>query len=133
MIGHGSRRCVSTNFTSWRKRSSSRPASLSVPTRLLSVISKLSSRGIPCGSASGTSSSSPSIAVAAPRRRYGERRRFGSLLREELGLDPSPALRELEARVLNDDPTLLQPPVVVTTIGDATTPGRAHQAGWSSR
>ncbi len=28
------------------------------------------------------------------------------LLREELGLDPSPALRELEGRVLNDDPTL---------------------------
>jgi predicted ATPase/DNA-binding SARP family transcriptional activator len=34
------------------------------------------------------------------------------VLREELGLDPSPSLRELEARVLNDDPTLLQPPVV---------------------
>jgi predicted ATPase/DNA-binding SARP family transcriptional activator len=33
------------------------------------------------------------------------------VLREELGLDPSPALRELEARVLNDDPTLLQPAV----------------------
>jgi predicted ATPase/DNA-binding SARP family transcriptional activator len=33
------------------------------------------------------------------------------VLREELGLDPSPALRELEARVLNDDPTLLQPPL----------------------
>jgi len=33
------------------------------------------------------------------------------VMREELGLDPSPALRELEARVLNDDPTLLQPPV----------------------
>jgi predicted ATPase/DNA-binding SARP family transcriptional activator len=32
------------------------------------------------------------------------------VLREELGLDPSPALRELEARVLNDDPTLIQPP-----------------------
>jgi predicted ATPase/DNA-binding SARP family transcriptional activator len=30
-----------------------------------------------------------------------------SLLREELGLEPSPALRELEARVLDDDPTLL--------------------------
>ena len=34
-----------------------------------------------------------------------------TLMREELGLDPSPALRELEGRVLNDDPTLLQPPV----------------------
>jgi predicted ATPase len=33
------------------------------------------------------------------------------LLREELGLDPSPMLRELESRVLNNDPTLLQPPV----------------------
>jgi predicted ATPase/DNA-binding SARP family transcriptional activator len=33
------------------------------------------------------------------------------VLREELGLDPSPSLRELEGRVLNDDPTLLQPPV----------------------
>ncbi|MGB8196932.1 MAG: BTAD domain-containing putative transcriptional regulator [Acidimicrobiales bacterium] len=32
------------------------------------------------------------------------------LLREELGLDPSPALRELEARVLVDDPTLLSAP-----------------------
>ena len=32
------------------------------------------------------------------------------MLREELGLDPSPALRELEARVLSDDPTLLQAP-----------------------
>jgi predicted ATPase/DNA-binding SARP family transcriptional activator len=34
-----------------------------------------------------------------------------TVLREELGLDPSPALRELEARVLNDDPALLQPPM----------------------
>jgi predicted ATPase/DNA-binding SARP family transcriptional activator len=34
------------------------------------------------------------------------------ILREELGLDPSPSLRELEARVLNDDPTLLHPPAV---------------------
>jgi predicted ATPase/DNA-binding SARP family transcriptional activator len=33
------------------------------------------------------------------------------VLRDELGLDPSPALRELEARVLNNDPTLLQAPV----------------------
>ncbi len=33
------------------------------------------------------------------------------VLREELGLDPSPSLRELEARVLNDDPTLLQAPM----------------------
>ena len=33
-----------------------------------------------------------------------------TMLREELGLDPSPALRELEARVLSDDPTLLQAP-----------------------
>jgi predicted ATPase len=32
------------------------------------------------------------------------------LLREELGLDPSPAFRELEGRVLVDDPTLLQAP-----------------------
>jgi predicted ATPase/DNA-binding SARP family transcriptional activator len=31
------------------------------------------------------------------------------VLREGLGLDPSPAFRELEARVLLDDPTLLQP------------------------
>jgi predicted ATPase/DNA-binding SARP family transcriptional activator len=30
------------------------------------------------------------------------------VLRDELGLDPSPAFRELEARVLIDDPTLLQ-------------------------
>jgi predicted ATPase/DNA-binding SARP family transcriptional activator len=30
------------------------------------------------------------------------------LLREELGLDPSPALRALEARILNEDPTLLR-------------------------
>jgi predicted ATPase/DNA-binding SARP family transcriptional activator len=29
------------------------------------------------------------------------------LMREELGLDPSPTMRELEARILNDDPTLL--------------------------
>ena len=36
---------------------------------------------------------------------------FRALMREELGLDPSPVLRELESRVLNDDPTLLQPPV----------------------
>jgi predicted ATPase/DNA-binding SARP family transcriptional activator len=34
---------------------------------------------------------------------------FRVQLREELGLDPSPVLRELEARVLNDDPTLVQP------------------------
>jgi DNA-binding SARP family transcriptional activator len=33
------------------------------------------------------------------------------VLREELGLDPSPAFRELEARVLIDDPTLLQSPM----------------------
>jgi predicted ATPase/DNA-binding SARP family transcriptional activator len=36
---------------------------------------------------------------------------FRALMQEELGLDPSPVLRELEGRVLNDDPTLLQPPV----------------------
>ena len=34
-----------------------------------------------------------------------------TLLRDELGLEPSPALRELEARVLTDDPTLQQPSV----------------------
>lgn len=33
-----------------------------------------------------------------------------TVLREELGLEPSPALRELEARVLGDDPTLLNAP-----------------------
>ncbi len=55
------------------------------------------------------------------------------VLREELGLDPSPALRELEARVLNDDPTLLQPPVHSATICDAPTSVRAHQVGGSSR
>jgi DNA-binding SARP family transcriptional activator len=48
------------------------------------------------------------------------------VLREELGLDPSPALRELEARVLNDDRN-------ITTITDTTASGRAHQAGWSKR
>ena len=32
------------------------------------------------------------------------------LMREELGLEPSPAVRDLEARVLNDDPTLLIAP-----------------------
>jgi len=36
---------------------------------------------------------------------------FRTLLREELGLEPSPALRELEARILTDDPTLLHPGV----------------------
>ncbi len=36
---------------------------------------------------------------------------FRALMQEELGLDPSPVLRELEGRVLNEDPTLLQPPV----------------------
>ncbi len=36
-----------------------------------------------------------------------------TLLREELGLDPSPALRELEARMLTDDPTLLHASAVV--------------------
>ena len=36
---------------------------------------------------------------------------FRALMREELGLDPSPVFRELEGRVLNDDPTLLQSPV----------------------
>jgi len=35
---------------------------------------------------------------------------FRTLMQEELGLDPSPVLRELEGRVLNEDPTLLQPP-----------------------
>ena len=32
------------------------------------------------------------------------------LMLEELGLDPSPQFRALEGRVLNEDPTLLQPP-----------------------
>jgi predicted ATPase/DNA-binding SARP family transcriptional activator len=32
---------------------------------------------------------------------------FRVLMREELGLDPSPAMRDLEAQVLNEDPTLL--------------------------
>ncbi|HEY5010782.1 MAG TPA: BTAD domain-containing putative transcriptional regulator, partial [Acidimicrobiales bacterium] len=34
---------------------------------------------------------------------------FRSLMLDQLGLDPSPVLRELEGRVLNEDPTLLQP------------------------
>jgi predicted ATPase/DNA-binding SARP family transcriptional activator len=46
-------------------------------------------------------------AAEALRRAEGLR----VVLREELGLDPSPSLRQLEARVLNDDPTLLQLPV----------------------
>jgi predicted ATPase len=36
---------------------------------------------------------------------------FRTLMQDELGLDPSPVLRELESRVLNEDPTLLQTPV----------------------
>ena len=51
------------------------------------------------------------------------------VLREELGLDPSPAFRELEARVLHDDPTLLQPPVATTSISDPTT-SRPSPPGW---
>ncbi len=35
---------------------------------------------------------------------------FRVLMLEELGLDPSPELRDLEGRILNEDPTLLQPP-----------------------
>ena len=46
------------------------------------------------------------VAVARPRR-CGASRPCVPLLRDELGLEPSPALRELEARVLTDDPTLL--------------------------
>jgi predicted ATPase/DNA-binding SARP family transcriptional activator len=37
---------------------------------------------------------------------------FRTLMLEQLGLDPSPVLRELEGRVLNEDPTLLQPSVM---------------------
>ncbi len=38
---------------------------------------------------------------------------FRVVLREQLGLDLSPALRELEARILNGDPTLLQHPLAL--------------------
>ena len=85
MNGHGSRRCVSTNFMSLRKRSfrgtpcSRRTRSAHRRTR------RLLSHGIPCGSVSGTSSSSPSIAVAAQPRRSGERRRSGSCCERNSG------------------------------------------------
>ena len=39
------------------------------------------------------------------------RRRHGDSLVEELGLEPGPALRELEARILDQDPSLDHQPV----------------------
>ncbi|MGZ6998117.1 MAG: BTAD domain-containing putative transcriptional regulator [Acidimicrobiia bacterium] len=47
---------------------------------------------------------------------------FRTALRDELGLDPSPALRDLETRLLHDDPTLLAPVTVVRSPGPRTLP-----------
>ncbi len=43
--------------------------------------------------------------------------RLRSLLREELGLDPTPALADLEARILRQDPTLAPPKAVTPSEG----------------
>jgi predicted ATPase/DNA-binding SARP family transcriptional activator len=40
-----------------------------------------------------------------------------SVLRDEMGLDPSPAFKELEARILQDDPSLTGPAASVTHAG----------------
>ena len=50
-------------------------------------------------------------------------RRGAARLRTELGLDPSRALRELEQRILRQDPALDPPPV-------AAVPGQARRRAW---
>jgi DNA-binding SARP family transcriptional activator/class 3 adenylate cyclase len=44
--------------------------------------------------------------------------RLRALLREELGLDPTPALADLEARILRHDPALAPPPAAPILVGD---------------
>ena len=50
---------------------------------------------------------------------------FRRLLGDEIGLEPSPALRELEARVLADDPTLLVAAPVRQEESEMEEPGAA--------
>jgi YVTN family beta-propeller protein len=64
-------------------------------------------------------------------------RRGRSLLIEELGLEPSPDVRELEARILRHDPSLEAPAPAVRSAAErsvqATASGRAQQPAAQSR
>lgn len=59
--------------------------------------------------------------------------RLRALLREELGLDPTPALADLEARILRQDPSLAPPAAVAPSEGFTSTAVRpASHPGASS-
>ena len=57
-------------------------------------------------------------------------RGFREMLGEELGIDPSPALRELERRILQHDPALERPAATAVACGTAR-PGAVPFA-WGS-
>ena len=57
-------------------------------------------------------------------------RQTSELLRDELGLEPSPRLRELERSILNQDPTVEPPPRGVPA--PRATGGMAGCCGWRS-
>src|SRR5207244_9216252 len=50
--------------------------------------------------------------------------RLRALLREELGIDPTPVVAGLEARILRHDPALARPPAAPTPAGDGPMPDR---------
>ena len=61
---------------------------------------------IPCGSVFAASSCSPSTAAGGQAEALEVYHEFRTALQEELGLEPSPLLRELEAAILRQDPVL---------------------------
>ena len=87
---------ASTRCSRWATRPRSSPSSRrwSPSTRCASGVAAARPRPVPVG---------PHARGAAARRDRA------ALMRDELGLDLSPALRELESRVLTDDPTLALP------------------------
>ena len=119
----GSRRCAPSPG-----RSCCRPGSRSARTARSWPISRRSCRSIRSASGPGTSSPSRCTAADVPPDALRRIAAFRSILRDELGLDPPAAIRQLEARILESDPTLLGTRAPVAGPRLASPAGRGHAA-----
>ena len=94
----------------WRRwRSASTPISRSAVTPRWSPSSRRSRPSIRCASACARRGCWPCIAAGANPRRWSCTARRAGLLVDELGMEPSPALRELHDAILRQDPALKPP------------------------
>ena len=118
----GRRRPGSTSSTSPASRRGSTQTSIVGVTPSWSPSSRRWSRGIRCERASARGSCSRSTAQGASPRRSRATRRFRAQLADELGLEPSAALKELERRILRQDSDLdLEAPAAAPVTAPRTT------------